>query len=163
MLKTVRDKSYMDTGQGVCRIPFDELMKIRQSSYSPGVQRAVSGIGTYISFEKAEKQIQELSGLRADAKAAERIIREAGEEVRQYNHGNDKRVPEENEKEIIYLCMDGTGIPMHQEALTGHKGKITEQAETREVKPGCIFTQTDVTAEGYPRSGRKDQQHTGEE
>ena len=133
-------------------IPFDEMLRIRESSYSPGVQRAVSHVGAFLPFSMAEQKIRELTGIHIDAKMVERITKELGKEVQHYNLSNDKRMPEISsaDKETLYLCMDGTGIPMNGKAVEGRKGKRTEQAKTREVKLGCIFTQIGVDNKGYP-------------
>ena len=57
---------------------------------------------------------------------------------------------------ILYVQMDGTGIPVVKKETEGRKGKTEGQpAHTREVKLGCVFTQTAWDKEGYPhpRSG----------
>jgi hypothetical protein len=52
---------------------------------------------------------------------------------------------------ILYVLMDGTGIPMVKKETAGHSGKNpAEPAHTREVKLGCVFTQTKTDAEGFP-------------
>ncbi len=46
--------------------------------------------------------------------------------------------------------MDGTGVPVVKKETAGRKGKIEGQpAHTREVKLGCVFTQTNHDEEGY--------------
>jgi len=149
----IRRRYYYDPITRTGKIPFDEMMGIGMSSYSPGVQRAVSRTGAFLAFEVAEKHIRELTGISVDAKTVERITKSLGAEVCTYNNTEEnKRMPDTGalDKETLYLCMDGTGIPMNREALAGRKGKRTEEARTREVKLGCIFTQIGQTAEGYP-------------
>ena len=47
--------------------------------------------------------------------------------------------------------MDGTGVPVVPKDTVGRKGKTDGQpAHTREVKLGCVFTQTSWDKEGYP-------------
>jgi len=47
--------------------------------------------------------------------------------------------------------MDGTGVPVVKKETEGRKGKSDGQpAHTREVKLGCVFTQTCWDEEGYP-------------
>lgn len=49
------------------------------------------------------------------------------------------------------LCLDGTGVPVVKKETVGRKDKNDGQrAHTREVKPGCVFTQTRWDKEGYP-------------
>jgi hypothetical protein len=52
---------------------------------------------------------------------------------------------------ILYIEMDGTGIPVVQAETEGRTGKVDGQpAHTREVKLGCVFTQTTTDQEGRP-------------
>ena len=51
---------------------------------------------------------------------------------------------------ILYVQMDGTGVPVVKKETEGRKGKTDGQpAHTREVKLGCVFTQTAWDEEGY--------------
>jgi hypothetical protein len=55
------------------------------------------------------------------------------------------------ETALIYICADGTGVPMRKELLAGRKGKQPDgSAKTREAKLGCVFLQTEVDKEGHP-------------
>jgi len=66
-----------------------------------------------------------------------------------------KQVEKEHDRlkqpiKIMYATMDGTGVPVVKKETTGRKGKGSDgQAKTREVKLGCIFTQTGVDQDGY--------------
>ena len=52
---------------------------------------------------------------------------------------------------ILYVLMDGTGVPVIKKETQGRTGRREgEPAHTREVKLGCVFTQTSRDAEGYP-------------
>ena len=52
---------------------------------------------------------------------------------------------------ILYVEMDGTGLPVVGKETEGRAGKQDGQAaHTREAKLGCVFTQTKVDEEGYP-------------
>lgn len=51
----------------------------------------------------------------------------------------------------IYIEMDGAGVPVVAAEGAGRAGKIAGQpARTREVKLGCVFTQTRVDEQGRP-------------
>jgi hypothetical protein len=51
---------------------------------------------------------------------------------------------------MLYVQMDGTGVPVVKKETVGRQGKIEGQpARTREVKLGCVFTQTTWDQEGY--------------
>ena len=59
-------------------------------------------------------------------------------------HRQIKAVP------IMYVCMDGTGVPVVKAETVGRHDKGEDGiAKTREVKLGCIFTQTTVDEKGY--------------
>jgi len=52
---------------------------------------------------------------------------------------------------ILYVQMDGTGVPVVKKETEGRKGKTDGQpAHSREAKLGCVFTQTAWDEEGYP-------------
>jgi hypothetical protein len=52
---------------------------------------------------------------------------------------------------LLYIEMDGTGIPVVQSETEGRAGKVDGQpARTREVKLGCDFTQTRTDSERRP-------------
>ena len=51
---------------------------------------------------------------------------------------------------ILYIEMDGTGVPVVKKETAGRKGKLEGlPAHTREVKLGCVFTQTKWDKEGF--------------
>jgi len=51
---------------------------------------------------------------------------------------------------ILYVQMDGTGVPAVKKETVGRQGKTEGQpAHTREAKLGCVFTQTKWDQEGY--------------
>jgi hypothetical protein len=52
---------------------------------------------------------------------------------------------------ILYIQMDGTGLPVVKKETVGRQGKTEGRpAHTREVKLGCVFTQTTWDKKGYP-------------
>ena len=51
---------------------------------------------------------------------------------------------------ILYVQMDGTGVPVVKKETEGRKGKADGQpAHTREAKVGCVFTQTGWDEKGF--------------
>jgi hypothetical protein len=51
---------------------------------------------------------------------------------------------------ILYVQVDGTGVPVVKKETVGRQGKTEGQpAHTREAKLGCVFTQTTWDSEGY--------------
>ncbi len=52
---------------------------------------------------------------------------------------------------ILYIEMDGTGVPVTKKERQGRAGKTEGQpARTREVKLGCVFTQSATDEDGWP-------------
>ena len=154
LLGTVRIKRgyYQHRQTREYSFPFDRQFGLGTSSYSPGAQRAVSKLGAYLPFGFSDAELLELTGIDFGAKAVERVTKEVGQQVMEYNASSNKRMPKVNQAATptTYLCMDGTGIPMVASALAGRKGKQTVQAKTREVKLGCVFTQTKTGEDNYP-------------
>lgn len=51
----------------------------------------------------------------------------------------------------LYITMDGTGVPTVPSENQGRRGKAPDgRTHTREVKVGCVFTQTKTDDEGRP-------------
>src|SRR6202034_2472925 len=63
---------------------------------------------------------------------------------------------------ILYVQMDGTGVPVVKKETEGRKGKTEGQpAHTREVKLGCVFTQTTHDEEGFAMRDPDSTTYTG--
>ena len=63
---------------------------------------------------------------------------------------------------ILYMQMDGTGVPVVKKETVGRSGKTNGQAaHTREVKLGCVFTQTRWDEDGYPIRDPNSTTYTG--
>jgi hypothetical protein len=63
---------------------------------------------------------------------------------------------------ILYVQVDGTGVPVVKKETVGRQGKMEGQpAHTREAKLGCVFTQTTWDKEGYPMRDPQSTTYTG--
>src|SRR5204863_9565176 len=63
---------------------------------------------------------------------------------------------------VLYIEMDGTQLPMVRPELEGRAGRTQGQpARTREVKLGCVFTQTTTDPEGRPVRDAASTTYTG--
>jgi hypothetical protein len=63
---------------------------------------------------------------------------------------------------ILYVQMDGTGVPVVKKETVGRQGKTDGQpAHTREAKLGCVFTQTTWDEKGYPIRDLNSTTYTG--
>jgi hypothetical protein len=62
---------------------------------------------------------------------------------------------------FLYVEMDGTGVPVAKKETVGRQRKTDGQpAHTREVKLGCVFTQTSYDKEGFPIRDRDSTTYT---
>lgn len=130
------------------RVPLDEALGLRDGS-SPGLVRLASRAAARCGYEAASQDLQALAGIKIDARQIQRIVGQSGLMIgHQLLQGPcviEQPIP------IMYVEVDGTGVPMMPEELVGRKGKQADgSAKTREVKLGCIFTQTTTDEEGYP-------------
>jgi hypothetical protein len=114
-------------------------------------------VGALRPFRQGQDDIQELAGLRVTAKDIERISHDMGLEVEKFveqenaQAGSHSNVIALKSIRNLYICMDGTGVPIVPRELIGRKGKGEDgRARTREAKLGCIFTQTTVDEHDHP-------------
>jgi len=98
--------------------------------------------------------LNDLADIRVSAKEVERVSQMVGNQAEAFHAAeakaslSDKIVPIEPAPKI-YACLDGTGVPVVRKETAGRKGKGEEgQSKTREVKLGCVFTQTSVDQAG---------------
>jgi len=114
-------------------------------------------IGSEAPFDHGRRQIELLAGLQLTAKAVERTAEAIGSNIAQDEQREIQRAVQldlpmvvGDPVPILYVQMDGTGVPVVKKETVGRKGKTDGQpAHTREVKLGCVFTQTTWDQEGY--------------
>jgi len=141
--------------QGQC--PADVLLDVIQTEFSPGVRRMQSLVGHQAPFAQGQKQLQLLAGIKVTAKAVERVSEAIGADIAQRDQQEIQRAVQLELPAILgaavpvlYVLMDGTGVPVVKQETVGRKGKAAGQpARTREVKLGCVFTQTNTDENGY--------------
>jgi hypothetical protein len=152
---TLKRAYYYDEGckKGWC--PKDTALDIEGTSLSPGVRRIVARAGASGPFALGHEDIKEMAGIEVDSKEIERVAHRIGEEVEAFSQeiplGSGDSVSPRESICRMYICMDGTGVPVVKAEVVNRKGKGEEgEAKTREAKLGCVFTQTQVNAKGYP-------------
>jgi hypothetical protein len=98
-----------------------------------------------------------LAGLEVTAKSVERTAEAIGADIARHEHKEIAKIVQLDLPiivgepiPILYVQMDGTGVPVVKQETEGRKGKTDGQpAHTREAKLGCVFTQTTWDKEGY--------------
>ena len=138
--------------------PADVELDIENTEFSPGVRRMQAMVGQGGAFDQGRQQMEVLAGLQVTTKSVERTAETVGEDIA-------RRERQEIEKAIqldlpvvigkpipvLYVEMDGTGVPVVKKETAGRQGKTNgEPAHTREVKLGCVFTQATYDKEGFP-------------
>ena len=138
--------------------PRDVELDLVGTQYSPGVRRMMAVVGSDSSFHQGREQLVLLAGLEVTTKAVERQAEAIGADVAQREQAKVQRAVQLDLPQILgskvpvlYIEMDGTQVPMVRRELEGRKGRIEGQpSRTREVKLGCIFTQTTLDPQGRP-------------
>jgi len=149
--------------------PADRELDIENTEFSPGVRRMQALVGQAAPFEQGREQMQVLAGLEVTAKSVERTAEGLGAEIAQREQKESQQALQlplpavaGEPIPILYVQMDGTGIPVVKKETLGRPGKIPGQpAHTREVKLGCVFTQTTWDGEGYPIRAPDSTTYTG--
>jgi hypothetical protein len=114
--------SHCHTGQ----FPADVELDIEHTEFSPGVRRMQAVVGQRAPFDHGRQQMQLLADLEVTTKAVERTAEAVGENVAAREQAEIQRA----------VQLD---LPM----------MVGQPAHTREVKLGCVFTQTTWDKEGY--------------
>ncbi len=138
--------------------PRDRELDVEGTECSPGVRRMMALVGSEASFGQGREQLELLAGIEVTAKAVERQAEAIGAGVAAREHDEMRRAKQLELPEVcalaapvFYIEMDGTGVPVVKAETDGRAGKVEGQpAHTREVKLGCVFTQTTPDKEGRP-------------
>ncbi len=140
------------------QFPADEELDVKDTGFSPGVRRMLAVVGAAAPFEQGRQQMEALAGLEVTTKAVERTAETIGADIAARDQAEIQRAMQLDfpivvgePVPILYVLMDGTGVPVVRRETEGRQGKLEGQpAHTREVKLGCSFTQTTWDEEGYP-------------
>lgn len=109
--------------------------------------------GSSTTFKEAREDLKIYAGVEVSAKDVERVAEGIGADMKAWSEkeADKAAVAPDQPVPILYISYDGTGVPMTKGELEGRKGKQTDgSAKTREVKLGCVFTQTTVDEKGRP-------------
>jgi hypothetical protein len=146
--------SYCHAGQ----FPADVELDIENTELFPGVRRMQAMVGQEAPFDHGRQQMKLLADLEVTTKAVERTAEAIGADIAESEQRHIRRAVQLDLPivvgepiPILYVQMDGTGVPVVKKETVGRHGKTDGQpAHTREVKLGCVFTQTTWDQEGFP-------------
>jgi hypothetical protein len=139
------------------QFPADVELDVSGTQISPGVRRMLAVVGAAAPFDHGRQQMEVLAGLQVPAKTVERTAEAIGSDIAECEQREIQRAVQLDlpvvlgpSVPILYVQMDGTGVPVVKKETVGRKGKTDGQpAHTREVKLGCVFTQKGWDKEGY--------------
>lgn len=139
------------------QFPADAELDIQDTEFSPGVRRMQAVVGQDAPFEHGRQQMKLLANLEVTTKAVERTAEAVGEDIAARERQEIQRAVQLDLPvlvgepiPILYVELDGTGVPVVKKETVGRQGKTEGQpAHTREAKLGCVFTQTAWNKEGY--------------
>ena len=142
---------------GETRYPGDEELDVVGTTRSPGLRRMMARAGSQSTFKEGREDLKVYAGIDVSAKDVERVAETIGQQMELWSKEERKQVlvqepPIRSVKTIpiMYVCYDGTGVPMTRTELAGRKGKQADgSALTREAKLGCVFTQTTKDEKGF--------------
>ncbi len=114
-------------------------------------------VGQDASFDHGREQMKLLAGLEVTTKSVERVSESIGADIARREQAEIDRAVQLDlpilvgePVPILYIQLDGIGVPVVKKETAGRKGKLDGlPAHTREAKLGCVFTQTKWDQEGY--------------
>ena len=140
---------YHDTTEAEGRFPLDDALGLIEG-YSPALARLMCRSGGQSPFEAASGDLLAYGGIKVEGRAIQRMVNSVAPDVRKTLEAETVQ-PGAPDVNVLYVSGDGTGIPMMKKEIEGVVGKQPDgSAKTREVKLGCVFTQSSVDEEGRP-------------
>jgi len=148
-----------------CGCPFfpaDRTLGVEHGNFTPGALRLMARAASKTSFGDAAEDLALYANLQVTPKTIQRQAERIGHDIDVWMQRQDaellRRARQDEDTQapavcasILYLEFDGTGVPIRRAELAGRAGKQPDgSAKTREVKIGCVFTQTAFDAQGHP-------------
>jgi hypothetical protein len=139
--------------------PRDAELGVAGASMSPGLAAMNDLAAAAGPFAGAARLLQELAGVRLDARRVGRAAEASGTAVAAAGRERAALIaarklvplPPSPLPDKLYIVVDGTGVPMTGRETAGRQGKGEDgRARTREVKLGVFFTQDKLDEDGHP-------------
>lgn len=145
---TLRRAYYVSPQGG--RYPLDEQLDLNDQ-YTPAVAQLMCWAGAMdSSFEQASQTLQRFAGLNIPGRQVQRVVKRLASQATAWKE-NRPATKRQTPVPILNIQADMTGIPMRPEELIDIKGKQPDgSAKTRQIKIGCVFTQS-LDAQGQPQ------------
>ncbi len=140
--------------------PRDQQLGVPGCSLSPGLAEMIALAGAEVSFARAAGLLAGLAGITVSARTIERSAEATGAAARAAREAEaaairERRIvplpPAEPVPGMLYVEVDGTGVPVRASETEGRQGKDGDgQAGTREVKLARLFTVSRLDDDGRP-------------
>jgi hypothetical protein len=147
-----------DCGHGLA--PRDAELGVAGQTMSPGLARMNDRAAAAVPFTPAARLVGELAGITLTGKRAGRRAEADGAAAARVIEAQAAAIaarqvvplpPAAPLPDMLYIAIDGTGVPMIPAETEGRPGKAEDgKARTREVKLCCVFTQTSLDDQGRP-------------
>jgi len=147
-----------DCGHGLA--PLDEQLGVAGTPLSPGLAEMIARAGAEVPFGKAAALLADLAGVAVSARTVERSAEASGGAARAAAGAEGALLrartirplpPPPPVPDMLYVEVDGTGVPVRASETEGRPGKGEEgQAGTREVKLARLFTVSRLDDDGNP-------------
>ena len=148
---TLRRNYFYCEQTGERRAPLDEAQGL-VNGYSPSLVRLSCRAAARTGFENASQDLAALANIHVDGRQIQRLVNltapraaKVCADIKDAKDAKAEPIP------VLYVEVDGTGVPMVGAKLEGRKGKQPDgSAKTRNRKLGCVFTQDRWDEEGHP-------------
>ena len=141
-------------------VPRDAQLDVTGASLSPGLRAMTARAATAVPFAPAAALLADLTGITLTTKRVERSAEATGDAATAAQAEATQAIlagtlvpllPPGPRPDMLYLAVDGTGLPMRASETTGRAGKGPDgRARTREAKLAALFTQTKTDDDGHP-------------
>jgi hypothetical protein len=157
---TLRRAWYHCTSCGHGVVPRDDELGVVRESMSPGLRAMTARAAAAVPFAKAGRLLAEMAGITLTTKRIERSAESDGAAASAVITAGAEAIcsrqvvplpPPAPLPDMLYIAVDGTGVPMTTAETEGRPGKGEDgRAHTREIKLACLFTQTARGGDGRP-------------
>src|SRR5205807_1506831 len=113
------------------QFPADQELDIVNTEFSPGVRRMQALVGQQAAFDHGREQMKLLAGLEVTTKSVERVAEAIGADIARREQEEIDRALQLDlpiivgePVPVLYVQMDGTGVPVVKKETVDRKGKL---------------------------------------
>lgn len=140
---------YRQVAGGPGLAPADAELGLWQG-YTPRLAALLTELAAALPYEHAARLLEHTTGANLTGQQFLRVVNTAASAARQWLAAQPLPPPSAVAPERLYVSYDGTGVPMRRAYLADRRGRDDAPPKTREVRLGCVFTQTTTDTHGEP-------------